>query len=140
MFEWKENYSCNIKQIDDEHKRLFEIGRSIYKLAVDENHIDYYDKILDLLDELKDYTAYHFSDEEKIMKLYDYPGLDDQKHIHAKFIEKLENIDLNSVDENQQKAILNLLDFVSSWISSHILGSDLKIKDYFESLKLTNKD
>ncbi|AYD40164.1 bacteriohemerythrin [Clostridium fermenticellae] len=136
MFEWKENYSCDVKQIDDEHKRLFEIGRNIYELAMDENHIDYYDKILDLLDELKDYTVYHFGDEERIMELYDYPGLEEQKHIHAKFIDKLENIDLKSIDINQQKAILDLLDFVSSWISSHILGTDLKIGEYFKKLKL----
>lgn len=79
MFDWKDEYSCGIKRIDDEHKKLFGIGNSIYKLATDENRLDYFDRILDLVDDLKDYTAYHFKDEEKVMSMYDYPGYEEQK-------------------------------------------------------------
>ena len=29
MIKWKEEYSCNIKEIDKQHKKLFEIGGRI---------------------------------------------------------------------------------------------------------------
>ncbi|WML34069.1 bacteriohemerythrin [Clostridium sp. OS1-26] len=135
MFEWKKKYSCNIQIIDDEHKKLFEIGQSIYDLALHKRYVDYYDRILDLIDELKEYTVYHFADEEKIMRLYEYPDFDNHKKIHEDFIEKIENINLNHVDDDQQKAIINLLDFVYVWIEGHILAQDLKVRDYFENLK-----
>ncbi|AGY74504.1 bacteriohemerythrin [Clostridium autoethanogenum] len=137
MFEWKDEYACGIKRIDDEHQKLFEIGQSIYELAVNENHVDYFGDILNLIDDLKEYTVYHFEDEEKIMKMYDYPGYSEQKRVHDKFIEKIESLDLDEMDEDIQKSILNILDFVYNWISSHILGMDLKIKDYFDELKLS---
>ncbi|HBC96545.1 MAG TPA: bacteriohemerythrin [Clostridium sp.] len=135
MFDWKDEYSCGIKRIDDEHKKLFGIGNSIYKLATDENRLDYFDRILDLVDDLKDYTAYHFKDEEKVMSMYDYPGYEEQKRVHDRFINKIQNLDLEEIDENQQDAVLKLLNFIYNWITNHILGMDLKIKDYFESLK-----
>lgn len=137
MFDWKDEYSCGIKRIDDEHKRLFEIGRSIYDLAINENRADYFGEILNLVDDLKEYTVYHFEDEEKIMEMYDYPGYREQKKVHDKFIEKIQNLDLEEIDENKQEAVLKLLDFVYNWITGHIIGMDLKIKDYFESLKLS---
>lgn len=135
MFEWNKKYSSNIQLIDDEHKKLFEIGQSIYDLALHKQYIDYYDRILDLIDELKDYTVYHFSDEERIMKLYEYPDFENHKKIHEEFVEKIENINLNTIDDDQQKAIIKLLDFVYVWIENHILGQDLRIRDYFENLK-----
>ncbi|MBV7276125.1 bacteriohemerythrin [Clostridium thailandense] len=135
MFDWKKEYSINIKIVDDEHRKLFEIGQSIYDLAINKNYVDYYDRILDLIDELKEYTVYHFSDEERVMRLYDYPDFDNHKKIHEEFVGKIENVNLNTVDDDQQKSILRLMDFVYVWIDEHILGQDLKIKDYFNQLK-----
>lgn len=57
------------------------------------------------------------------------------KRVHDRFINKIQNLDLEEIDENQQDAVLKLLNFIYNWITNHILGMDLKIKDYFESLK-----
>lgn len=139
MFEWKDKYSCGIKRIDDEHKRLFEIGQSIYDLVKDENKFMYtnemLDEILDNIDNLRDYTIYHFEDEERLMQLYDYPGYKAQKLVHDKFIDTIENLDLESIEENPKEEVLKLLDFVYNWISQHILGMDLKLRDYFSEMK-----
>lgn len=135
MFEWKDDYNCGIKRIDEEHKRLFEIGESVYDLIINENHADYFGDVLNLIDDLKEYTVYHFEDEERIMKLYDYPEYKEQKKAHDAFINKIESLDLEELDEDIQKSVLKLLDFIYDWISKHILGMDLKLKDYFDSLK-----
>lgn len=135
MFEWKDDYNCGIKRIDEEHKRLFEIGESVYNLIINENHVDYFGDVLNLIDDLKEYTVYHFEDEERIMKLYDYPKYKEQKKAHDAFINKIESLDLEELDEDIQKSVLKLLDFIYDWISKHILGMDLKLKDYFDSLK-----
>jgi len=66
-FEWKDRYSLNIGEIDKQHKRLFEIGARVYDLAVLNDSYDHYDEIMKTLDELLEYTEYHFRYEENIM-------------------------------------------------------------------------
>lgn len=146
MFEWKDKYSCGIKRIDDEHKKLFEIGQSIYNLVKDEDRVSYIDDVDDILDnieKLRDYTVYHFDDEEKLMQLYEYPGYKAQKLVHDKFIDTIENLDLEKIEENPREEVIKILDFIYNWISNHILGMDLKLREYFKKMKpskILNKD
>ena len=69
MFEWKKKYEMGIKKFDDQHKRLFEIGRNLVTAFEGaEKGLDQYDHIVHLLSELHDYTVYHFNSEEKALK------------------------------------------------------------------------
>ena len=64
-----------------------------------------------------------------------YPGLDKQKRAHAAFVERLVEIDLtdmDNIDANQQEYLLNLIRFLASWLSGHILGEDKKIGEYVQ--------
>lgn len=136
MFKWKDEYSCGVKRVDDEHKKLFEIGQSIYgMIKQDDSKAFYIDEILDAIDELRKYTIYHFEDEERLMQLYEYPGYKQQKLVHDKFIEKIESLDEEEIEKNPKKEVIKILDFVYNWISEHILGMDLKLKDYFNNMK-----
>ncbi|MBA5851872.1 hemerythrin family protein [Clostridium sp. cel8] len=135
MFEWKDEYKCGIKLIDDEHKKLFRIGQSLYDSIKGPDSIFYIDKVLDGIDELRDYTVYHFEDEERLMLLYEYPGYKNQKLVHDKFIEKIENFDIEKIEDNPEKEVLSLLDFIYTWIGDHILKMDFKINEYIQELK-----
>lgn len=91
-FTFTDKYKTDIQLVDDEHRRLFEIIKEANDLIFEELLHDKYDKIIELLSELKDYTEFHFSDEEKLMEKIGYPGLEAQQRAHAAFIEKLVNI------------------------------------------------
>jgi hemerythrin len=43
-----------------------------------------------VVDELIDYTQYHFSTEEKYMLEYAYPGYEQHKAEHEEFIDKIQ--------------------------------------------------
>ena len=86
-----------------------------------------YDKILDILDNLKEYTKEHFTDEEEYMESIHYEGLEAQRRAHDAFIQKLENIDLSEIDENPQESLQQLLEFLLGWLVNHILHTDKKI-------------
>lgn len=75
MYEMKDEYMTGIDFIDKEHRRLFEIAEETYRLKNDEFIPDKYDQIQNLLDELKDYTAMHFSHEEEYMQSIGYKKL-----------------------------------------------------------------
>ena len=86
-----------------------------------------------LLSQLREYTTSHFQDEEALMTRIGYPGLEAQKRAHSAFIEKLVEIDLSElddIDDNQQAYLLELIQFLLSWLSNHILGADKKIGAY----------
>lgn len=127
MIKWKEEYMLGVEHIDEQHKKLFEIAGKAYDVMKDSLVTDKYDQIVAILDELKDYTVYHFASEEEYMQKIGYKKFLSHKVEHNDFIEKIKNIDLDKVDEKQDKFILEILDFVVSWIDKHILGMDKMI-------------
>jgi len=127
MFEMKEKYKTHNQKIDAEHERLFEIGERAYQLLIDPYDIDKYDKIVGVIEELKEYTVYHFKAEEEYMVSINYKRLFTQKIDHAFFIKKMDEVDLSKIDENQDEAIMGILTFLNEWLVSHILKKDLLI-------------
>lgn len=132
-FAFTDRFKTGIELVDDEHRTLFEIIKETNDLICAEHLHDKYDKIMELLAKLKDYTEFHFHDEEMLMERIGYPGLEAQKHAHAAFVERLVDIDLNTLDEidnDQQSYLLDLINFLISWLTNHILVSDKKIGEY----------
>ena len=72
MTEMKDEYLTGIEQIDNEHRRLFEIAEELYQLSKEEFMPDKYDNIRRLLDELREYTKTHFEHEEEYMESIGY--------------------------------------------------------------------
>lgn len=129
-FAFTDQYRTGIPLVDDEHQRLFEIIREVNALISNDLLHDKYDEIIHLLDELKNYTEFHFHDEEALMERIQYPGLAAQKRAHSAFIERLVEIDLSdldNMDNNQQEYLNELIQFLLGWLSNHILASDKKI-------------
>lgn len=133
MFAFTDKYKTGIEMVDDEHRRLFEIIAETKDVIDSQFLADKYDHIMNLLDQLREYTEFHFKDEEVLMEKIGYPGLEAQKRAHAAFVERLVEIDfkdLDNMDDNQQEYLLELIQFLVSWLSNHILGMDKKIGDF----------
>lgn len=124
------DYLTGIEIIDQEHRKLFALVNDVHDLLHDKLIFDKYDEIMRILTELRNYTEMHFHDEEAYMEQIKYPGLDAQRYAHNAFIEKLVNIDfseLDSMDENQQEYLQDVLDFLAKWLVNHILKMDKQI-------------
>ena len=113
--------------VDEEHKRLFEIIEDTDKLIHAQLLHDKYDEIMRILDELKDYTVMHFQDEEMYMESIGYAGLEMQRMAHQAFIDKLNEINLDEMDDNQQEYLEELIQFLLGWLVNHILKMDKRI-------------
>ena len=103
MYEMKPEYYTGIAQIDEEHKKLFEIADEAYELYKNEFIPDKYDHIAKILNELRDYTKIHFQHEEEYMKSINYKGMFMQKVQHDQFCQKLDELDLEHLDENSEE-------------------------------------
>jgi hemerythrin len=125
--EWTEEYSVGIADLDDHHHRLFEILNNLFTLMAEGAE----DKpIIRVLEELIDYTHYHFEEEEKVMAKMSYPELAPHKILHQQLIAQLK--------EFYEQAQHGMAIFVATkvanigleWLKSHILLADHKYADY----------
>ena len=101
MYEMKPEYYIGIDMIDEEHKQLFEYADEAYELLHDEFTPDKYDKIDIILENLRNYTVKHFSDEEM------------EHH--------------NDDAEDQDEQIMEILKYLTEWLVNHILYVDGQI-------------
>ncbi len=133
MFEWNDDYSVGVDEIDKQHKHLLSIGAELMDLVKHHSTDDLYDDVIDAIERLRDYTVYHFDAEEKLMADSGYDDLEAHKELHRKFVEKINDVDLTLVDDNQTEFIMDILKFVSTWVVKHIIGDDLKYSGTVQS-------
>ena len=119
-----DEFKTGVPLIDEEHKKLFDIIGNIHTTIQTELVHDKFDLILDILDELKEYTCVHFADEENYMREIGYDGLAQQEILHQKFIDTLNELDLDDVDDNQEAYLFEFLGFLQNWLVNHILKVD----------------
>lgn len=112
---------------DREHKELFRLIGKVNNLVRDGVDASQCDEILKILEELKDYTEFHFSDEEEYMESIHYEGLEAQKRAHRAFVYKLEGIEKKDMEEQPQEYMQSLVEFLLGWLINHILYTDKKI-------------
>lgn len=127
MIEWSDKYKTGIELIDEQHKELFRLFNKIYDLYNNEFLIDKYDQIIAAVEELKDYTKYHFKEEEEYMISIRYKKFFEHKLKHEDFIRKVESIDYNIIDYDQQNHLLELLKFVTDWLVAHVITVDKQL-------------
>jgi len=127
LVKWKDEYLIGVPEIDEQHKRLFEIAEKAYDVLQDDYIIDKYDGIVQIIDELKDYAVYHFRSEEEYLTKINYKKFFSQKVAHDSFIEKINNIDYEKLDEDQDKYLIEIVDFILNWIVNHIIKQDKEI-------------
>ncbi len=124
MIAWKEEYNTGVELIDEQHRKLLEIANRAHILLTDDFRMDKYDEIISILEELKEYTVYHFASEEAYMAEIQYSRLLSHKVEHNDFIEKINGVDLEKIDRNHNQSLLKILDFIVAWIDSHIIKKD----------------
>lgn len=127
MIKFTEDYLIGMELIDKEHEHLFELLNKVVELVKNEFIPDKYDNIMEVMGELTEYTRVHFADEEEYMEKISYDGLEAQKKAHAGFIAKLEELELEDFDDNQQQVLMDIMDFLCTWLVQHILQMDKKI-------------
>ena len=121
---WEEEYKIGVVELDEQHKKLFEIVNRIQMLLGDKFITDKFDSIIEIIHELKAYTIYHFKAEEEYMLMSGYKKFFSQKVAHSDFVEKMNSIDFSQIDNNQNKYLNEILYFVCEWLVTHILKED----------------
>ncbi|MBN2898775.1 MAG: hemerythrin family protein [Clostridia bacterium] len=131
MFDWTDEYSLGVPSIDAQHQKLVAMGKDLQVLLQTHAGEDIYDELVAMIEALTDYTRYHFEYEESLMEKVGFEDLEDHKRQHREFVAKLEAIDFNDIDQDQETYAKDLLRMVSVWIFKHIIGTDAKYQTSF---------
>ncbi len=126
MYEFTEDCMIHVEEIDNEHRRLFQMINEALELVAKTEDVQ--SVANSLIKNLKDYAATHFAHEEAYMERLNDPELAEQKREHAAFAEKINAFELdNSSPEALRASVQKLLEFLVRWLYHHILSSDMMI-------------
>ncbi len=122
FIEWAEEYSVNVKEIDDQHKGLFQIINNLND-AVSEGKAP---GVIDAtIHKMIEYANVHFATEEKYMTKYHYPGYQEHKAEHDQF--NLKSLEMNGrLKAGVYVMSTEILRFLKDWLTNHILVTDKK--------------
>jgi hemerythrin len=122
FIEWSDSYSVGIKAMDDQHKKLIDLLNQLHEaMKMGKGNAE----ISTILKGLADYTRFHFTAEEQLMRDNNFPGLIIQQNRHKDFVTKLQEFQT----EAQSKSVstsLKVRDFLRDWLIDHISGEDKK--------------
>lgn len=126
MYQFTDDCLTGITEIDNEHRRLFQMINETMDLLKNPSNTPVLAK--NLLTGLKEYAATHFAHEEAYMEQTDDPELFRQKKEHAAFNAKLNTFDPDSLtSDTARDALEELLKYLVRWLYHHILSSDIMI-------------
>ncbi|MCK9207256.1 MAG: bacteriohemerythrin [Salinivirgaceae bacterium] len=126
FFIWRDNFSVGNQIIDDQHKKLIAIINRLYQSYMDKKQVD---EISSIMKELADYTRYHFTTEENLIREKKYPFIAEHIKEHDFFIEELRNFK-EQFDSSPSILTLKVMTFLQKWLRDHILVNDQKYKEY----------
>lgn len=124
LLKWRPEYSVHQAELDRHHIRLFEIFNTVYENVMKSYEVDM-DSVLPIIDELYQFTSYHFSVEERHMMKLGARGLDSHIAKHREFTQTIETLKANYHGNNLEVS-QELIILLGHWLLSHVLTEDMK--------------
>jgi len=117
-FDWRDDYSVGIEELDAHHRGLFEALDDLARRLAAGG-----EGAADALDELKARAARHYKAEERYMARWSYPGLEVHAQAHAELLAQMEGFKgrLDDFDPNRAG---ELIAFMKDCLLRHTLLVD----------------
>jgi len=126
FIEWTEQFTLNIPQIDDQHRRLVDIVNK-FDDAAQKGHGS---RIMsEILNDLVGYTQEHFNFEEHLMQEAGYPKFDLHQSQHRQLLQKIERFQFD-FNNGGRRITPHVREFLKYWLTSHILKEDLAYAEH----------
>jgi len=124
-YEWSSDLETGYKNIDEQHKQLFESMNDMLRACRRGAHRD---EVVKIADFLVNYTMQHFADEEELQLKHHYPAYTQHKRLHNNFRAVVSGLAGRLAQEGPTLDLITEVYFtIGRWLDSHIKGEDLKI-------------
>lgn len=123
---WQDYYSVKVAEIDEQHKQLIKLLNDLH----DCNQNNQKANIGHILEELTDYTLYHFKTEEQYFIKFHFRGASQHFAEHSKFIKQVHDFK-SEYEKDSAVLTTKILNYLRDWINHHIMESDQLYVDCF---------
>lgn len=127
--EWDPSFLLGVQEFDEHHQHLVALLNRAYDDFKQGARLEDVDAILE---ELVDYTTYHFAAEERWMHKYGYPETEKHRAEHAKFSQKVTEM-MRSEESDRMMILLEIMAFLNYWIVDHILQTDAEYGQFIHT-------
>lgn len=124
---WTKNLSVKNDIIDADHQFLIDLINNIEEVIKSKNK----QKLFDAVDQLTEYSQYHFAREERISRLVGYEHSNHLHHTHNGLIENLEQRKqaLTSMNAEWSNDVIDeFVRFLMDWLVIHVIKEDMRMK------------
>ena len=124
---WKNEYSVHVKEIDNQHKQLFEIINNLIQVL---NTAPKDEVIAEIIGKIVKYKELHFATEEKYFKQFNFEGSNEHEIAHKEFTAKVAAVQAEYQGDTISFAFA-LVDFLEDWLIGHLMHMDQKYVECF---------
>ena len=123
--QWTNSYNIGVPRIDEQHQQLIEMINALYQ-KIGPNTQPH--EVWELLEGFNNYAATHFATEERIAREanIDHGEFTAHKAKHQSYRERMLGFRRN-LNEGDKRAAMQLMAFLSTWWSQHILQEDMAL-------------
>ncbi|QFY44217.1 bacteriohemerythrin [Candidatus Methylospira mobilis] len=132
LFEWDDNLVVGVLEIDDQHQRLVELINLLHDDIISPDKSGSEKITQEILEELVDYTIAHFSIEQYLMDVHEYPESPAHINEHNKFIDKISQFE-KDFKEKHANIQQDTLAFLKDWLYNHIMKVDKEFGKFLNS-------
>ena len=127
FLEWDSKYEVGVPMIDNQHRRVVDHINQLHRAVENGDRLE----VMDVLDQLVEYTVAHFGFEEAMQEKGQYPRAEEHKQVHQEFARKVDQY--RQRFENGEDIAGKLLEELNIWFISHIQEEDADYVPYLKS-------
>ncbi len=128
LFEWSEELETGIEKVDSQHRNLMEMINRLHRaMRVGKGA----EETGGILDELADYSIYHFGFEEELFDTYGYPDAESHRELHRKAAERIKTFQ-EQFRQGQASVAMDLMHFLTGWLKEHIMKTDMAFAPFLK--------
>lgn len=126
--EWSDKLNLGVKQIDDQHQQLVHLANNLVLTIQTGETRDVLGKVFK---ELREYTVFHFRDEELYMEEIEYPERRAHAVTHRELKDQVKQYQ-RDIYKKSEVTPNEVLEFLRSWLVDHIIYKDMGIVNYIK--------
>lgn len=131
LVQWSDAMSVGHLHIDEQHMILID---TINQLASAESQNDR-PVVAMIIDELVNYTIFHFEYEEGLIDIAGFPGLESHRLTHQGFVRWVEELRDEFTYHRRHQLGEKILGYLRDWLRDHILGDDQRYRPYIGGIE-----
>lgn len=132
LIEWTSALELGVDQMDRQHRQLVRILNELHQAMLGGSQPR---DLMRVMEELIQYTKYHFATEERLMAEANYAGLALHRQKHQALTARVEEY-ASEVLRGRATVSLSILQFLKDWLNRHILGTDKEFAGFVNARRV----